>query len=271
MRKKKVDSGLYTQFDLMSENFEGYFAYLVKQMSIEQRNKIPDNLKKKLISQTNGKVRPERLKFVEMLFLMTQVFDKKWYIVIENTGEDDVVSKAHFDEYKRQIVFNEMTGSEPDKILRGGAYILGDRELIRSVFHMNDMCVSGAYNYALKLRNVTPKNIFKERKALYYFVNILQTYEVNKRRIIRNFGISMAEMYCLFYLYDGIQKKASPLYEEVMANSLGVNKYGLLKALKSVVDKKYVEKFGKSQDTSYSITSFGISIVNDILVKYVTP
>lgn len=271
MRKKKVDTGLYTQFDIRSENWEGYFNYLVKQMSMEQRSKIPDNLKRKLISQTNGKLRPDKLSFVETLFLMTRAFDKKWYIVVENTGEDDVVSKAHFDEYKRQITYNEMSGSEPDKILRGGAFILGDRDLMRCLFHMNDMCVSGAYNYALKLRNATPKNIYKDKKALFYFVNLLLYFDGNKRRIIREFNISMAEMYCLFYLYDGVQKKISPLYEEILPNALAVNKASLLRALKSVVDKKYVERYGTGQHTNYSITSFGISIVNDILVKHVTP
>ncbi len=78
-------------------------------------------------------------------------------------------------------------------------------------------------------------------------------------------------MMWLFYLYDGVQKKASPLYEDILGNSVGMNKYGLLKALKSIIEKKYAERYGIAQNTHYTITSFGISIVNDILVKYVTP
>lgn len=88
---------------------------------------------------------------------------------------------------------------------------------------------------------------------------------------MRDFGISMAEMLVLFYLYDGSKKRGSPLYEDILFNSINLNKRSILSAFRKLIDKKYVLRFGMVQNTEYSITSFGISIVNDILVKYITP
>lgn len=271
MRNKKIDTGSYTEFDLQVENFNGYFEFLVKGMSEEQRNKIPENLKKKLISQTNGKIRPNKLKYLEQLFIIERALGRHTYTVIESGVGEEAMSVDHYRKYIEQAKTNNTLNSEVTIMMNDGAFVLGGRDLMRWMFHLNDVCVSGAYNYALKLRNIKPENLFKERKSLLYFIKMLLAYEGNKRKIIRDYSISMADFFCLLYFYDADNKKASPLYEEILASAIGINKFTIIKALKSINDKKYIERYGVGQNTNYSITSFGINIVNDILVKYVTP
>ena len=88
---------------------------------------------------------------------------------------------------------------------------------------------------------------------------------------MRDFGISVAEMLVLFYLYDGTKQRGSPLYEDVLYNGVNINKRAILTAFRKLVDRKFVVRYGQAQNKEYSITSFGMSTVNDILVKYVTP
>lgn len=271
MNTKKIDSGAYSKFDLQMENFDGYFEWTVKGMSPEQRNKIPDNLKKKLILQSNGKMRPSKLAFAEKLFILQKAFDKKWYIVVEGQQGEEAMSMEHYQKFREQRLWNDVRSSEANLMLVDGSFVVGDKDLIRWLFHLNDVCVSGAYNYGLKVRNVRPQNIFKERKSLHYFIRLLLFYEGSKRRIIRDFSLSMPEFYCLLYFYDGEKKKASPLYEDVLSAAVSLNKGIILRAIKRLNDKKYLDRYGSGQDTNYSITSFGINVVNDILVKYVTP
>lgn len=271
MRKRKIDSGSYTEFDVQTENFDGFFELTVNGMSPEQRNLIPENLKKKLISQTNGKLRPQKLSFTEKLFILQRAFNKKWYVVVEGQQGEEAMSMEHYQQFREQRVWNEVTSSEANLMLRDAVSIVGDKDLIKWLFHLNDLCVSGAYNYGLKIRNVKPENLFKERQALHYFIRMLLVYEGNKRRIVRDYSISVADFYCLLFFYEGQKNKASVIYEEVLLNAININKGIILKALRSLVDKKYIDRYGKGQDTTYAITSFGINIVNDILVKYVTP
>lgn len=268
---KKIHSGKYTKYDLQTENFDGYFELILSTMQPEQRNKIPDNLRTKLISQVDGKLRPSKLSFVEKVFILQRVFNRKWYIVIEGDGEEEAMSMEHFNKFRTQRIWNESLPSEANMMIRDGVHVIGERELIKWLFHLNDLCVSGAYNYGLKLRNVKPKNIFKEKKALNFFIKTLLTYEGNKRKIIRDYSIAILDFYCLLYLYDGKKKKAPELYEEVLLNAINVNKSSIMRSLKSLYDKKYIEKYGKEKDITYEITSFGINVINDILVKYVTP
>lgn len=272
MKSKKVDTELYSEFDLRDANFDGYFDWHVKQMSQEQRNKIPDALRNKLISRSSGQYRPEKLKFTEKIFLLQRAFDRQWHLVIEaSPAQEGVLDIDHYSMYKKEGKLNEMTSSEANLLLSKGAFVLSDRNLTNWLFHLNDVCVSGAYNFGLKIRNVKPQNMLKERKDIVYFLQILMAYEGNKCRIMRDFGITVVDMQVLFYLYDGAKKKGSPLYETVLTNAVNVNKRNVLASFRKLVDRKYILKFGMAQNTEYSITSFGISIVNDILVKYVTP
>lgn len=271
MRRKRIDTGSYTEFDVQTENFNGYFEMLIKEMSEEQKNKIPDKLKNKLISLNNGAIRPNKLNYLEKIYILEKALGKTVYTVIEDTEDKNAMSIDHYRMYAEQARKNQSLSSEANVMINGGAFVIGGRDLVRWLFHLNDVCVSGAYNHALKIRNIKPQNIFKERKSLYYFVNLLIHYEGNKRRIIRDYGISMAEFFCLLYFYDSDNKSASPLYEDILANAVKVNKYTILKALKSIHDKKYIEKYGTKQQPTYCITSYGINIVNDILVKYITP
>ena len=99
---------------------------------------------------------------------------------------------------------------------------------------------------------------------------MLFLYETRKKKIIRTFGVSMPELFILFYFYDGSKKAATPLYEEFLIGGIGMTKGTILRALKKLYEKKYLERHGTHKGTEYSITSMAINIVNDILVKYIT-
>jgi len=202
---------------------------------------------------------------------LQRALDRKWHIVIESQVGEEALSVEHYKDFREQRVWNNVLSSEANLLLRDGVFVLGDRDLIRWLFHLNDVSISGAYNHCLKVRNVKPQNLFKERKSLMYFINMLLVYEGNKRRIIRDFGVNMAEFFCLLYFYDGSKKEVAPIYEEILAGAIAVNKGTILRGLRQLHQKGYTERYGNGKKISYSITAMGINIVNDILVKYVTP
>ena len=136
---------------------------------------------------------------------------------------------------------------------------------------MNNVTASASYQYALKIKNAVPTTFPKFQKEFLYFIEIFVKYEGSKKKIISETGISMSELFVLFYLYNGKDRSATPTYDYIYKGSFQSSRATILRAFKSLKEKTLLQQTGKTNMAVYKITPLGKVKVNEIIHKYIIP
>lgn len=262
MSKLEIDS----IFDLNSPNFEDYFERMMNMLTPEQRSRIPDRIKKKLITN-KGEIKIGKTTFMERLFTLVCAGGNRFTITIEPPIGENVLSVEDY--YKQKASKNESAIESAKDLVDKGTFVLADRDLIKYSFHLSDISASGAYKHFTKLKNSKETSLYKNEQSLNYLIKVLLNYEGNKSKIVRDFGVTPAEFCSLLYFYNGEIRSSANLVEDVMKWAFNMNKQTLTRAISSLISKKMMERHGKKFETKYRITPIGIKRVNDIIQKII--
>lgn len=256
------------RFDILNENFDYYFSDNASKLNEEQIDDLPGFLKFKLFRSRNSfnENNTSKLTLLQKLYVLTKSCKKKWYIVIED--EDKGLSIEDFNVFKKSIKKRELTITDSERLQLSGDFVLGSKELMESLAHINYLSVSSAYKFAIKGKNLKSDFVEFKKNAL-YFTRLLMFYESNKKKMVIQKGFKMPEFYTLLYFYDGVKKKGADVYNTVFKNAYNSSKSQINTGLTRLHNKGYLTKYGSVRHTEYSITPLGVEAVNLILSKYV--
>lgn len=253
------------KFDIQVDNFNGLFTLAVSQMTTEQKRNLPPEILAKLF-KISGQPSQKKLNFLQQLYVLCQGGGKEVYVVVGD--EEKGIGIADFEKFKREQKRHKISQEAADYYLSKGVMVLGNRELMDWLSYLNSVSISPAYKYALSLKNVKAPKIKEVNKEFSYFCNLIMTYEGNKKRIVRQEGITIPELYILLYLSDGKEKRATASYVEVYRNSVNASRKQLLEAFKKLVMLGYAESFGKARATNYRISAKGKEKLYGIIHKH---
>lgn len=252
--------------DLQVDNFVRFFENELSGMTANQREKIPFELMDKLFRR-NGELTTHRLTFLQQLYVLTKALDEEVYILIKRNDND--LSFEDFEKYQKNKKKKEITIDEANYYLGKGVFVLSGRELMDWMSHLNNLSLSSAYNYGLRLKKTREPNLPIHEKEFRYFANLLSYYEGNKRKIIKYRQLQMPEWYILLYLCDGKSKGATAVYDEIYKDAINSSRKTILDAFKKLISRKYIQKFNKGKNTVYEITMAGKEEVKQIIRKYI--
>lgn len=253
------------RFDLQVDNFSRFFSLEVSKMTAEQKGNIPPEILSKLF-KTDGTVTEKPMSFLHQLYVLYQGIGKEIFIVVKD--EDKGLGIDDFNKFQKEQKKRKRTQDAAEYFLSKGVMVLGNTELLDWLSYLNSVTLSPAYKFALSIKNKKSAKIKEVNKEFSFFCNLLMTYEGNKKRIIRQENLTMPELYVLYYLADGKEKRSTPSYVEVYRNAINASRKQILNAFKSLTVKKYIDSWGNARATSYKITSLGKEFLYKIIHKY---
>lgn len=255
--------------EIYNEYFNLYFVEQLNSLTPYQRNLIPKELLFKIFQRGNV-ASSARLNFNERVWILTNVFDYSFAMVI--SSKDGIGPKDFKNAVKAQNGnLNNSELLEPMNI--NAAFVLGDKDLMKSLLYMNHVCTSPIY--LLVKKEITanaenkPNTRFKDAKDRLATVSkLLINYEANKRRMAMDYGVDTCQWLALLFFSTG-EKLGTEFYNETMRYSYNSSKVNLFKGLKSLYDKGYLDRRGTKFELRYSLTSKGISLFNSLMDKIV--
>lgn len=255
-------------YDLLVENFNGLFDIQVASMNSGHKAFLPTPLLIKLFN-IRGKPTTKKLTFFQKIYVLFRAFNKRIFLVIEDhergIGIDD------FTKYKKEYKKRLIESTQVDDLLSKGACVLGNKELVDWLSHLNRASMSSFYNYALKVKNCPPSKFPDHKKYFIYFSNLLTRYEGNKKTVTRELGINVTDLYILSYLYDGKEKSGSATYTTVYKSAFGSSKKQFIMSFKRLQTMGYIDILSSGRFAKYRITALGTDVFNNIVKKYVIP
>lgn len=253
------------KFDIQIDNFSSYFVDAIENMTEEQRNNLPPELLTKLF-KINGEPTQRKLHFLQELYILSQGLEKKIFVVVQD-GENGL-GISDYEKFAKEQKRRKYSVDAAEHLMARGAMVLGNKELIDWISYLNLVSISPAYKYAVSLKNIKSPQVREINREFSYFCNLLLNYEGNKKRIIRHDGITIPELYVLYYLADSREKRSTPAYIDVYRNSVNASRKQILHAFKTLTTKGLVESYGKARATTYKITMKGKERLYRIIHKY---
>lgn len=254
------------QFDIESENFDYCFAEKVSNLTEYEKGLLPRELLLRLFT-VNGKLKPSatKLSFAAKAYVLEKTLGVNLTITIKDKNG---VSIEDFWELINAIEEKESPAFLAEKLTAKGLFVLGSKSLVDSLNRLNGVSVSNAYNYLVKPKNVPRSKISEWKRKAVYVSNFLCHYEGNKKKILSLCQITLAELYILLYLYDGMEKLASGIYREQYRYCVMASKMQFHRAFISLQHKKMMEKIGFRKGAKFKITAAGSDVLGDILDKF---
>jgi hypothetical protein len=255
--------------DIYNENFNVYFVEKLNNMSPVQRNKLPLGLAFKIFQQ-GTKASSARLNFNERMWILAVVFGHKITLSIDDDGGIDGKDlKAARKAQKGQMLNGELL----EQMKLKSAFVLSDRDLMRSLMYMNHVCSTPIYTLirneiVANTSNIVDQRFKASRDKLQSVLKLLQNYEANKRRMFLDFKLSTCEWLALLYFSTG-ERPASPFYDGDMLYSYNSSRANLHGAMKRLEVEGFLDRRGMNGSFKCSLSSKGINLLNDILDKIV--
>ncbi len=263
---QKIPNTLKFKCDLKVDNLNEYFAFQMKLMTLGQKENIPPELINKVFRQ-DGRITTKNLNFLQQMYLLSKGMGKDIYVLIKDQYKD--VGITEFSHLSKTGVNREYSLEDAENLVAKGMIVLSGKELIEWATFMNGLSTSSAYNYALKVKNTHSSKLPEKMKELTYLVKILMNYESNKRRIVTHKGISVPELYVLYYLFDEKEKGAPESYTTIFKDAYNSSKNQMLRAFKKLSESGHIQTYGKARATTYKITAIGKTAIAEMLQKYV--
>ena len=237
-------------------------------LTTKQKEELPHILSYRLRKKT-GKSAFYKFTFFQKWFVLFKAMNKRVFIVIEDeelglTTEDYIKWKA---QQKKRVFDSE----DAKNLVANGICVLGNQQLCDWLGYINNVSVSAAYQYALRISAAKPINFPEYRKEFSFFTEMLVRYEGSKKKMIGENNMTMAEVFVLLYLYDGKERIATPTYEYVFKGSFQSSRATILRAFKRLKNMDLLQMVGTTKDAKWRITPLGKQRVNEIISRYILP
>jgi hypothetical protein len=256
------------KFDIECDNFNFYFARHLEGITEDQKTKIPKELNYKLFKGA-GKYRAKainKLGFMAKLFILIKCFRKRWILLVEE--EETGMTPEQFFEMRDKVAKEGYTANAAENVMERGYFATANKELMDGMSRLNLVSVSPAYHYLARVKNIPPTKTWEFKKQINYVINFLSNYEGVKKKILLQANVPPPELYVLFYLYDGLEKGASSIYNDKYRYTYNASKGQIQRSFVTLQNKKWVEKIGNRKFTKLKITPLGAAAVDDIMRKY---
>lgn len=254
--------------EFRNENFDLYFAIKVSEMSEREKEKLPKEAIARIFT-SSGKITTKPVPFLIQLYALTRAMNHAVYVVVkdEKNGFNFSDFERFAKDFKRRNVTTELT----DIYNTRGEFILGNKEVVDYLEHVNRISVSPAMNYALKLRNSVKKSGESYDHAFNYVCSMITKYEGNKKKVVKHGLCTLPEWYVLLYLSDGKEKKLTPAYTEIFYDAVNASRNQIIRAFKSLAGRNLIQRHAVGRNVDYSITHLGKSMIREIMNKHMIP
>lgn len=255
------------KYDVISENFDGYFEQRTNKITEPQKTLLPRKLMIKLFrkgGRITNTLNTNKLNFIEKLYVLFRAFKSRWFIVVE---DENGGSYEDWLEFKKQVKKKELSEGNAQRTINEGHFFLANKELSDGFSYINELCAAPAYNYLIGAKN--SKGIAEWRKQRKYIAKFIVNYEGQKKRFLVNMGILLPEWYILVYVYSGEEVLSSSVYKDIFKYSFSASSAQIKKGLGTLQAKGFIVKKGNTKGATIKITAAGSDIVNQIVSKYI--
>lgn len=260
-------SGRKRSYEIYNEHFEHYINSLVNDMTDAQRASLPYELTKRGFDKSGFKA--NRLSFSELSYMAVTCFNKRMVIMFDDDTEDSGVTINSLNDAllvgKRKIPLEKIA----ENMQVNGIFVLGGRDLIEATLSMRLVAQSQLWRYLMSKSKGLAKgksNGYRERRAvLRAMVGLLCKYDSLKGVINGEFGLSIAEWYCLMFYFDGEKKPGE--FRKMFKGSPGGQRLSLKKANSRLTKMGYLLPRGQKSTQVYSLTAKGDELVNKIMQR----
>lgn len=254
--------------DIYAPNFDYMLLQKINNMTPDQRELIPPELKFKIFKKKEASV--DNMNFTEKMYLLSVCF--KQTVIIATMDEDANISAKEF----KNVIEAQKGNLKNVDILEAmhvkGLFVQSDKELMRAWQYMNHLqgtdiydLIKGAHPREASKRELKFKNYQRNIAGV---VRAFANYESKKKDVLINFQISVPKLYALLYFYDG-EKKGSDFYNIAFKHAYTSNRGDLSSALAELYQNGYLDRRGARKNMRYSITSRGIEFLIRILNKLI--
>lgn len=258
--------------EIYNENFNHFFTEKLNSITIEQKQKIPNDLAFKIYSRGN-EASARKLNFNEKMWLLEVVFGLNVTITVE-----DPINGLETKDYNaaRKAQRGSLTNGELLDVLKiKSVFVIGGKQLMESILYMSHVTTTGIYQLVKKyIPNAGHEKNMKfedQRKAFANTLRFLKHYEANKRRIASDYGLSMPEWYALIYFAIG-ESFAVDFYKKDFLYSYNSSSINLHKAITRLYNNGYLLRKQIAKKHKYTVSSKGIDTLNrifdNILLKF---
>lgn len=248
-----------TRFGLDVENFNLYFEKLVPLISQPAKEAIPKDVL--------FKMRRNKLSFFGKLWVLFRCLRKRIWIVVEE--EEGGLSVEEFVELREAIKRRDYGVPKAEGLISSGTFITASKELGDTFDYLNRLSTSGAYNFIQRAKNKIQSKTAERNEQMEFICRFLVHYESNRKRIVLNTKIEMAEWLVLIYLYNGKEMQGSPIWKEVYKYSYNSSQTKIKVAYGTLQNRNYIEKIGVGKFTKFKITPLGRAAINEVMDKFV--
>jgi hypothetical protein len=258
------------KLDIVSDNFDEFFSKIVSSMGVEEKAQIPSGLISKLIYRKGvvGKKSLIRLGFLGKIYILFKALRRRVFILVEGSESEGAMSVKDFINYRTAAKEKDFGETPARQLLTHGHFVLGGKELMDGVDYMNMLSVGPAYNYLTRMKGGKRDTLTEWQMQREYVVRFVLTWESNKKKWIREYGVSMCEFLILMYCYHGKPVAGSEMYNHTLVNAYFSTPSAIREGMSSLKDRGYVKKDGVSVGATIRITPIGKHIVDEILDKY---
>lgn len=257
------------KFDVENENFSYFFLEQATKMSESQKELLPKELLYKIFTKghrVNTKS-SNKLSFLSKLFVLIRSLNKRWTLMIED--DEKGMTEAEYFEYKEKTKKRNYTSEVAGTFISEGNFVLANSELFNAFHRLNHLSISPAYNYLQKVKN---KNYLKPDeyiRNMNYINRFISHYESQRKKIVLETGLTMAEWLVLTHLYSGTEMLGSFIYKEKFRYSYNSSSTKIKVAFGTLQNKGYIVKHGTKSGARLQITPLGKDKINGIMAKYV--
>lgn len=256
------------KIDLHVDNFEKYFALKAQGMSESQKERLPVEISARVFKK-GGRVSEALMPFLQQLYVLQKGLGSEIFIVIKDP--DIGIGFSDFEKFQKQQNGSRTDITEAQHYLAAGVMVLGNKELMDWIAHLNFVSMSPYYNYIIKLKNSPYVKLPNHNEEVVRLCEMLSKYDGSKRKLLKDKNISVPEWYILMYLADGKQKGAVGAYRDTFSSAYNATRPQLHNAFKRLVSSGYIQSEGSAKKKSYKITAFGRTLIREIFHKYIIP
>jgi DNA-binding MarR family transcriptional regulator len=258
------------KYELSDEHFDEYFFQALSEMTVEQKERLPDDLFSKF--RFGAQRALDLLTFDEKLYILTRVLNRRWVLMVES--ENGISYEAFLDLQKSYAGLAPRLEALTD-LRRSGTFLLGAQQLMKRLEYVTMLCATNIYKTIVGYRadiNEKRKQITAQRnitESVKGILNFLIHYETSKYKLQQAYGISnISEWLVLMYYYAKEEDTRSQLNVR-MAYAVHSNKCDRGKALSKLLHLGFLDIQGRKHTihTKYYLTPKGKELVIKILER----
>ena len=258
------------KFDLNCDNFLYFFEKEAALMTEAQKELLPKELLFRLYAK-GGRVNVKetaKMGFLAKVFVLFKALKKRVIIIVEDDANG--MDEEEYFKWKKLTSKQNYSQDNAGKLITEAQFVLGNKELCDTYGRLNYLSNSAAYNYLSKSKNkdsIKSDDYIRNQNYVCRFIN---HYDSQKKKIVMETGLTMAEWITLTYLYDGLEKLGKVLYTEKFKYSYNSSSTKIKVSFGTLQIKGFITKHGTGKGCKLQITALGRERVNSILHKYVT-